>query len=169
MAPPGSNELGGLELLSPDTPPPSTTGLGSTVTYSLEPWRTYVPNFFVLCSTTVPVIVQSGAVHVSATQSASAVQLAIGFEQNMRLIVERKDIFCCKDSSLTDLTETRVSLGAEEVCRVDPPLKSALNLNAAVVVGTSAAELLLARILREPPAAFAFVDVPEATITYSVI
>jgi hypothetical protein len=62
-----------------------------------------------------------------------------------------------------------VSLGADEVDRVDPPLKSALNLNAVVVVVTSAAELLLARILREPPAAFAFVDLPEATTTYSVI
>jgi hypothetical protein len=149
----------------PPLPPPSS----AMTTYSLEPWRTYVPNFVVLCSTTAPVIVQSGAAHVSATQSASAVQLAIGFEQNMRLIVEREDIFCCKDSSLRDLTETRVSLGADEVDRVDPPLKSALNLNAVVVVGTSAAELLLARILREPPAAFVFVDLPEATITYSVI
>jgi hypothetical protein len=151
------------DVPSPPPPPPPST------TYSLEPWRTYVPNFFVLYSTTAPVIVQSGAAHVSATQSASAVQLAIGFEQNMRLIVEREDIFCCKDSSLTDLTETRVSLGADEVDRVDPPLKSALNLNAVVVVATSAAELLLARILREPPAAFAFVDLPEATTTYSVI
>jgi hypothetical protein len=148
----------------PSLPPPSS----ATTTYSLEPRRTYVPNFFVLCSTTAPVIVQSGAAHVSATQSASA-QLAIGFGQNMRLIVEREDIFWCKDSSLRDLTETRVSLGADEVDRVDPPLKSALNLNAVVVVATSFAELLLARILREPPAAFAFVDLPEATTTYSVI
>ena len=149
----------------PPLPPPSS----AVTTYSLEPWRTYVPKFFVLYSTTAPVIVQSGAAHVWATQSASAVQLAIVFEQNMRLIVEREDIFCCKDSSLRVLTVTRVSLGADEVCRVDPPLKSALNLNAVVVAATSAAELLLARILREPPAAFAFVDLPEATTTYSVI
>ena len=69
------------------SPPPSS----AMTTYSLEPWRTYVPNFVVLCSTTAPVILQSGASHVSATQSASEVQLAIGFEQNMRLIVERED------------------------------------------------------------------------------
>ena len=79
------------------------------------------------------------------------------------------DIFCFKDFSLRDLTETRVSLGADEGCSVDAPVKSALNLNAVVVVVTSAAELSLAKILRNPPAAFAFVDLPEATTTYSVI
>lgn len=60
---------------------------------SFEPWSTYVPNFLVLCSTVAPVILQSGAVHVSSTQSAS-VQLAIDFGQNMSFAVERKATFC---------------------------------------------------------------------------
>ena len=98
--------------------------LSTMTTNPLEPWSTYVPNLVVLCSTVAPVILQPGAVHASSTQSASE-QLAIGFGQNMRFIVERKDIFCCTDSTLRDFTETRLSLGADEVCRVDAPVKSA--------------------------------------------
>ena len=130
--------------------------------YPLEPWSTYVPNLVVVCSTVAPVILQSGAVQASATQSSS-VQLEI-FGQNMSCIA-RTYIFCCTDSTLRDLTETRVSLGAEEVFRVDCPVKSAENLNALVVVATAVPPLLVAKILREPPSALAFVDLPEATTT----
>ena len=117
-----------------------------------------------VCSTVAPVILHSGAVHASATQSGS-VQLTNGFGQNMRFFVERTDILGCRGSTLRDLIETRESLGADEVCRVDAPVKSAVNLNALVVVATSLPALFLAKIPRDPPLAFALLDVPEATTT----
>ncbi len=132
---------------------------------SSEPWSTYVPNFLVLCSTVEPVILQSGAVHASSTQSVS-VQLAIdGFSQNMSFGVARTDILGCRGSTLRDLIETRESLGADEVFRVDAPVKSAVNLNSLDVVLTTLPVLLNAEILKDPPLAFALLDVPEATTT----
>jgi hypothetical protein len=79
-----------------------------------------------------PVILQSGAVHVSATQSAST-QSAIGLGQNMRFMVERKATFCSRDSALVDEDKMRASLGADFTSSVGFPVKSATNLNGVVV------------------------------------
>ncbi len=94
-----------------------------------------------LCSTVAPVILQSGEVHVSATQSAS-VQLANGFGQNMRFIVERKATFCSRDSAFENEDKMRKSLGADLTSSVGFPVKSATNLNGVVVVSMAAPEAL---------------------------
>ena len=103
-----------------------------STTYPLEPWRTYVPTLPMLWSTVAPVILQSGAVHVSATQSAST-QSAYGFGQNMRFIVERKANFCSRDSALDDEDKMRESLGADLTSSVGFPVKSATNLKRVLV------------------------------------